>query len=400
VGPYQTSHKIVKEARRLLVKGRYLNSAELLEGLAATGANDPYVFFYLAVDYLYLNDFQKAQRAMGKLEASWSSMVYYQQLKSFLSLKSAGDKAAAVRSYTELAARFTGDARTQRSLNRLINAGDFQGFQRESRLSDFVEIPKPPRPSVSSRHRRIEIHRAGDRGARTGIRFQVRIMIAAGITVAVAALVLAGISLGLGGFNGLSDILQRKSADTGPVDRVSLDPTSYDLVTGTSRGGGALFYYSAQALVSDFNRAKSLIKRGGYNESLAILNKINYSNVSFSVKEKTGFLIRWITHVEERTYDPVPYEEVAAKPELYLGYALRWRGRVANMIRRQETVSFTLLVDARGKDTFTGVVEVFFDETRKELVNGASVTVLGVLTSVVGRQGRLYLVAREIDVDR
>ncbi len=401
MGPLKTGYRIARESRRLLLRGKYRNAMELLEGLVGSGTGDPYVLFLLSIACLYLDEFQKALKIMEKLGQSWSAQVPYLQLHSFLALKSAPDKGTAVRIYSDLAGRHPGDRLSKRLLNRLIAAEDFPLFQRNAKLTDFVTIPRPPRVTAGRGWGRIETPGKIGKSAGFPLIASVKIVLkTAAVLLALSILVMAGALIRFGGPDNLIAFMRGGTPGSDVIERVSLDGYSYDLVTGKSAGTGAKFYYSSGELVEDFNRAKSLIRNGRHNDALAILNRIYSGNVSFVVKEKTEFLIRWITHVEERNFEEIPFADVKSNPNLFRGYSLRWKGKVANQVRRQDSVSFTLLVDYREKGTFSGVVEVFYEGPARGLENGSPVRVDGVLTSVMRGPERLYLVARQVELTR
>jgi hypothetical protein len=127
-----------------------------------------------------------------------------------------------------------------------------------------------------------------------------------------------------------------------------------------NRARTRVFYSSTENLLSDFNGARHLIKKGEYNRAVIILNRISESNASLAVREKAGFLISFIMNIDERDYEYLPFSELNRNAWLYRGYAIRWKGRVTNLNIRQNSQSFTMLVDYRDNDVFSGTASVFY----------------------------------------
>lgn len=395
VGPFNPVRRILKEARRQLFKGNSRKAVDLLEGLAGSGQDDRYLHLLLAVAYLYIDEFSLSEKALAKCSAKSSDYPPCHELQAFLSLKSAPDHASAVAVYSALSNRFPRNLFIIKLLDRVLHASPFEELQRESRLADYVEIPAVPKITApaGSRHFRGWTRRitpADTRKRRAPIKY---------ILLLTGCLALAAVSAAVFMLRDSSmSMFSRETKNAEALDMLSLDGSAYDLVTGTRKTGERPFYLSSREVVDDFNKAKKLAVAGKYNESLALLNRIQYANVSFAVKEKTDFLIRWIINVEERAYPFIPYSDVAASPHLYRGYSLKWRGRVANLVKRRETYSFTLMVDYQDRQTLSGIAEVYHDGQLPGVNNGSMVEIEGVITGFIGDQKRIYLVARSIDL--
>jgi hypothetical protein len=155
-------------------------------------------------------------------------------------------------------------------------------------------------------------------------------------------------------------------------------------------------YVSTAKLEEDFNKSKKLIKTGKYNEALLLLNRINASNVNYDVKEKTNFLIKFVTGIEDRVFDNIPYERLKKKSHLYRGAAIIWKGRIANFKKRERGAIFTLLVDYKNNDQFKGTAEIYSELKENKLKNGDMVEVRGIFISSIGKDGSIHLSARGI----
>ncbi|MBP7585563.1 MAG: hypothetical protein KBA61_16085, partial [Spirochaetes bacterium] len=80
---------------------------------------------------------------------------------------------------------------------------------------------------------------------------------------------------------------------------------------------------------------------------------------------------------------------------LYGGVSVLWKGRVANLKRKQGAQVFNLLVDYRSEDVFAGVADVFMETADDTLKNGDMVEMKAVFMDMIAG-GNPYLRAREI----
>ena len=69
---------------------------------------------------------------------------------------------------------------------------------------------------------------------------------------------------------------------------------------------------------------------------------------------------------------------------------------MANLVKRRDAFSFTLMVDYQDKETLSGIAEVYHDGEIPGIHNGSMVNIEGVITGLIGDQKRIYLVARNI----
>jgi hypothetical protein len=119
------------------------------------------------------------------------------------------------------------------------------------------------------------------------------------------------------------------------------------------------------------------------------------SNAGMNVKEKTDFLIKYITSSEDRKYEEIAYSAVMEKPYLYRGYSLAWSGKAANVKNKNGKVMFNLMIDYKEKERFSGIADIFCDE-KSEIKNGDSVKVSGIFISTLTESKRPYIQAKEI----
>ena len=372
-----SDYVLVKEAYRSYRRKKYRDAIVLLEKVIDSGIRHPYPYVLIALAYLLADQFQKADSMLKRIRMIDPEYRPYIHLELFLALKSSAHHESVLVRYVDALNRFPDDKQIMKSLKIIRDVDDFLRLQKEARLSDFMRIPKP------LRHDFID-----------GAPWEASYLWIA-IPVGIIFLVLLAIMLyryGLPRAHFFTSV--RKTAGVN-IDQIHLGPARYDLFEKMSRQRTKVFYYSNESIENDFSRAKKLIKREKYNSALLLLNKLNNSNVNMMVKERVDFLIKFVMDVEEREFESRPYKEIAQDPPLYQGVAVQWRGRVANLRRKGDSVLFDLLVDYRERDIFSGVSDVYA-EGDWSIANGDVVDVKAILTHVIGSDKRLYLVAKEI----
>lgn len=372
-----SDYVLVKEAYRSYRRKKYRDAIVLLEKVIDSGIRHPYPYVLIALAYLLTNQFQKADSMLRRIRMIDPEYKPYIHLELFLALKSSAHHESVLVRYVDALNRFPDDKQIMRSLKIIRGVDDFHRFQKEARLSDFMRVPKP------CRHNYID--GAPEQVSHLWIAILVGIIFLAVLTLLfyqyrepLAHLFTAG----------------RKTAGVN-IDQIHLGPTRYDLFEKINRKRTKVFYYSNESIENDFSRAKQLIKREEYNSALLLLNKLNNSNVNMMVKERVDFLIKFVMDVEERTFEALPYEIISKDPPLYQGVAVEWRGRVANLRKKGDSLFFDLLVDYRERDIFSGVSDVYA-EGDWSIANGDIVDIKAILTHVIGSEKRLYLVAKEI----
>jgi len=275
----------------------------------------------------------------------------------------------------------------QRGRKLIGQTSDFRSFQKNARLGDFVNVPKPPRKLKKAAHSPVLKPVSVRIGRKRGRKVFAAAAVAVVLFLAVAAVFY---------FSRIHDS-GRDRAKTGSlsrIDMISISSGDYDLVKTINREK-VQFYYSGKDLSDDFDRAKRLIKSEKYNDGVMILNRISSSNASFMVKEKCDFLIRFVTDLEDRTYESVPYNRISSSPYLYRGFALKIRGRIANLKLKNGRSMFSLLVDYVDKEAVSGTIDVYADRSAA-VANGDLVDIEGVVTGIIGNTKSIYVVAKGI----
>ncbi len=377
---------MVKEAYALFKKRRYRECAEMLERLAPV-AMGPYPIFLQALCCLLSDQLNKVEGLLRKLKASDPAYLPAVQLELFLFLKSAGDRGAALSRYLDAFQRFPADPFVRHGLKQVRDTADFPAFQRQARLHEFVSIPHP----------RAGIARSRKRFLSSRIRLPVRGMVIGcviAVIAAAAALLIWQRQAVLQLFR--MDVRAPAVADSRDVDIVTIEMDRHDLINKVQREKTRVFYYSNEEIFTDFNEARRRIKGGSFNEALVLLNRILSSNANFSVKEKAEYLRRFVMNRDDREYSAVSFAEASRDPYLYTGVLVRWRGRVANLTRKDGRMSFHLLAGYRGRDTFSGIAEVYSERDFASIQNGNLIELGALLRSTIGSENRVYLVAREI----
>jgi hypothetical protein len=396
----QANYRLIRDAYRSLNKKNFNEAILILERVLASGYGDIYVLLLLSVAYLYTGQFGKLARFITKMKEMDPSYMPLVQLEAFLKLKSAATREDALKVYIELAARHPSDAHIHRGRRLVSEARDFAAFQKDTLLSDFISVTRPPRALRKKAHRKVFTGTLGKRGIKirkehTGSR-RLALLI-----VVVALLLVAAASVWLLSGSGLMrSIVSRggkPAGDTATIDLVTISGTEYDLTRSVRRGTVPVFYQSARDMTVDFNRARTMIKNGRYNDALYVLNGIAASNINFVVKEKVEFLVTFVINQEDRDFEEVPFRTMSESTYRYRGYAVRWRGRVEGVKERDESqIAAVEISTAAGEPA--GSVDIYYKRLDPALAVDSRVVMEGVIMDFIGKEKRPYLAVKSVKV--
>jgi tetratricopeptide (TPR) repeat protein len=378
---------LLKEAYSSFRGKRYSDAALLLEKVVSSDERNPYPYLLLAISHLLSDRFNLADEIIKKIRNIDPNYRPLAQLEAFLKLKAAPNIESAVRDYIDILGKFPGDRRIKRALGVLSRTKNFGGFQRDARLGDYVDIPKPP----------AGVHlRARTPGYPSPPllpkKMKSKIIIFFVVIILLLPLILFREELH---DRVLTKKIGLKREDRGRIEQVTLEGRGFDLIEKINKGKTPEFYYSSEAISADFNRAKRLMKSGKYNEALLLLNRIYNSNANLMVKERVEFLRRFTAGIEDREQGTASWKEISAKPHLYYGVSVNWSGRVANLRKREKGFVFNLLVDYRSNDVFSGISDVYSEREYDRVSNGSAVSVHAVYIANM-RDERPYLKAMDI----
>jgi tetratricopeptide (TPR) repeat protein len=382
---------ILKEAYKSLFKKNKKDAEVMLEKITSTDKS-PYPNFLLAIAYLFNDNFTAANKVITKLLIDYPNYMPVIHLNGFLYLKSAQNYENALSKYLELIEKHPDDKTIYKNIEAIRESDDFIKFQKKAKLTDFVHIPKPPKSIIEDKYSK---ERDRNRIKQSNIKKIKKINIK--LLFLVIFILLTGVSIIL-----IIYSINKKILDYTPdnynsekIDPVSIQGTGYGLITKLSKKKTPHFYYSSDKLISDFNNAKKLIKKKKYNKAILILNKIYNSNINFNVQEKSNFLIKFIIDIHRENFEKISPGEISQKPYLYRGYAVNWKGRVTNLKKQNNKQSFTLLIDYKSSDIFSGAADIFSEEIYN-INNGEIVEVKGIFIETIGKLNRIYLVAKDI----
>jgi len=382
----KSSVNLVKDAYQSFRKKRYKEAMLLCEKISAAHPHEPYPLFLLALCHLYTDRFDRADQVINRLQRLSPDYIPMVQLKAFLSLKSALNLDSALSVYIDLLDRYPWDPCLIKGRKMLGGDADFPSLQKKVKLTDLVSVPKPPGKLGS-----VKRSPAANKGAMLHAGYYLK-------RVAVITVPLVLLSSGV--YLLYPELVRLVSRRPVPekrfpqLDDVNISATEYDLIRTINNNKNREFYYSVSELTDDFSKAKKYIKQEEYNSAVVILNRMRHSNASFSVKEKAAFLIDFVRDAENRTYDRLAFSTVAEKRYLYHAYSVCWTGKVANLKKMRDSVSFTLLVDYRKAGVFSGVADVYAPG-KGLLENGDMVEVDGLIMDVTGND-RPYVAARGV----
>lgn len=378
---------LIKEACRAYKKGKYLEASALTENIGHSSGG-PWVKYLAALSSLHLDRLSFAIKLTEEIKRDSPDFAPAYQLSAYLNLKSANDRESAVAGYAAALAKHPRDSYLRKGMKAAAGAGDFRTYQRRAKVAGLTAAPEPGKFVSRSRPGRYagRIHRG----------FNLKLpFAAASLLLLTAGLVYAGYFLFQKAGGSTGDV---SSVDTSQVDLASIGGSERELIERVSKLAAAEFYGASSALYEDYNTARALIKKGDYNRALLLLNKINNSNASFNVKERAEFLIKFVIGIDERNFEAADYNLIKAKPYLYRGAALLVRGRVANLVEKNDSFHFTLLLDYRSEERFSGTAAVFSQRGvpgTSFLKSGAVIEADALYVSRVGGEN-YYLTAKKI----
>lgn len=379
---HKKNFSFVKESYNSIKKGRFPDALVMLERFTKTSGDNEYSLFLLAVSYVFTDKYFELETVFKRIKNINPVYLPLLLLQAFLHLKSSSDFEEALSVYIELLEQFPQNEYIIKIVYKLRSVKNFKDFQKEAKLLDFVFLPFPPNENKIKK--------------KYIFRFNLKKII----------FFLMIILLGIGGglfykFYGDSfykGIKKKISTNTRKIENISISGSNYQLINRLNKKSVNHFYYSSSKLITDFKQSKKLIKNSNYNQALKILNRINNSNAGFSVKEKADFLIRFILDVEEREYENIKYTKISKNPEFFRGYGLEWKGKVSNLKVKGGKKYFSLLVDYENGDEISGIADIFSDLSVK-LNNGDIVRVSGILMTLIGKEKKPYISAREIEIN-
>jgi tetratricopeptide (TPR) repeat protein len=397
----QTNYRLIRDAYRSLNKKKFQEAILTLEKALSSGAGEIYILLLLSVAYLHTDQFGKLARFITKMKDMNPSYMPLIQLDAFLKLKSAAEQGEALRLYIDLIAQYPADPHIHRGRNLISAAGDFLYFQKNARLQDFVNIPRPSRNLKKTERKTAYVGTLGRRGIKIQKDIRVRWRWVFLILIIIAAAAMA--SLGAWFFMGSGHlgkgfmITKNPRADYSSIDLLSLGGTEYDLVKNIKKDRVAVYYESVRDMTDDFNRARKLIKAEKYNDALFVLNGLYNSNANFVVKEKVDFLIKFVIDLEDRDFDETPFAAMNKNKYRYRGFAVRWKGRIDRVRERGESQIYTIRLDPSGVDP-SGDADVFSGKILPGLRKGSLVLLEGVIVDFIGKDRRAYIVSRNLRI--
>ncbi|MCU0822027.1 MAG: hypothetical protein MUC95_06075, partial [Spirochaetes bacterium] len=336
----ENNNILIREAFRYFRKKRFNEAILILEKVVSSETRSPYPHFLLCVSLLLNSRLSEADHVMNNLRRIAPGYLPLVELEAFLFLKAAPNSQAALIKYIDMMEKYPRDGHVASTIRIIQRVNDFESFQKDAKLFDHVKIPRPgPRPlfSFKGKRRKLSLPAEKDREPRPsrGINYRKIIVIIFVIFI-----------IACGSYAVFNYVLKNVNImKTSPnFDAVELDGLRYDLIDKIKKDKPPFFYFADNELLNDFNEAKRLIKNEKYNDALVMINKISNSNANFRVMERADFLRRFIRGIEDREYGDVAINTVVQRPYLYRGIFVKWKGRIANLKRKDGRMFFNLLV--------------------------------------------------------
>ncbi len=388
---------LIKEGYKALNNKRFPEAIALLEKAISNRHDDPYPFLLLCISYLLNNRFNDAEltiKSLRKIDPYYLPLV---QLESFLFLKSASSIHPVIAAYIDRLEQFPKDKYLKNALKNIRKVKKFSDFQKKAKLNNFVLIPGPGE-GISEYTELIE-EESGPKEEKPKNKLKNHNHIYRTIKFTLLLILFSAAGFVLYNYYDYIKIkiLPPREKSSFPIDSIDIDLARYDLIDKIKIEKSNVFYYSNEEVINDFKKAKSLIKNEQYNDALIMLNKIQNSNANYRVKERLNFLFKFISDIEYRNYEEIPASKVFKAPYLYKGVFVKWKGKITNLRKKENKLMFNLLIDYKKDDIFSGIIDVYSENTVQELKNGDIVVIQGAFLNTLGNTGRFYLVSEKIN---
>ena len=390
----KTEFSYLHEAYKYFKRKNYTGAAIILEQAKGKLQNDSYGLFLKAVSLLYSTDFSSANSAIETIQRINPSYIPFIQLKAFLALKSSSGREEALAYYISALEKNPADALLRKGLNLIEKSEDFNEFQREIKISDLVEIPKPKGKVKYLKSYKYSGQNFRHRTSRFSNNKRVYILLAA-ITVVLFVAVFMIFKYGFE-FSINDNGIRLSKTGLNTIDMTELGGAGYGIINKINKERTPEFYPSEDVLIRDFNEAKLLMKKGDFNKAAVILNKISNSNASYPVKEKSEFLIKFIIDSDERVYDDIDMKQIGEKPYLFRGCGIKLIGKVVNVKENKDGTAFSVMIDYDGKSV-KGICEIY-DYSKDAIKASDTVEVRGVFIFNIGKEGRPYILSEKTSV--
>ena len=406
-------NNFILDAYNLIQKRKYHDAIVLLEQVNKHVENEPYVYFLQAICYLYLDKFNEVSLYINRIKRIDPDYIPMIQLDSFLKLKSAIGSEQALKIYLDVLEKYPDDDMLQQVRKNISYTENFKNFQKDIIAKKCIDILKPPgylrnlsftferlpKKKQDSKKKQIQIKSLMNKksnGNSSQSSFHISLPLK---SILIALFILGIIFFGYYFYNNILLSMKHnkksKVKNIHLVDNMNLGGNDFNLIHKIQKTKVLYFYYTNSQVINEFKLSKSLIKNQKYNKAVNLLNKLKNSNASYLVKEKVRFLLRFIKDVENRSFENISFKTILKKPVYYDGVAIVLKGKVSNFIRKQKSISFTLLIDYKKTESFSGIAEIFFNRPIV-LKNGNLVEVKGVFLDTFRSGYSKYVVAKEI----
>lgn len=339
-------------------KKQYAKAVSFLEKALTERRDDPEVYLFLGHASLYSGDVDGARRYFkgGLLLRERDP-----QLLKGLAYIYLGDERVedAIRLWGEVLAQNPRDKTVKRSLQRLRESEDVDSFIKNMKMQDFLTAKLPFLTRLKP--------------------YLLGLSISAGV-------ILVGVLFYVTPL--YQRALQRFYPELVKLQKVSF-PEEAPVIRDASPD--ALYSFSEEEVRGSFVRIKKYIYRGRVNTALISLNKVMLSNASPAVKEKFEILYTFINPPDPLSIDYNPrLFEIIKEPQAFRGVYVLWKGRIANLQKKDKGITFDLLVSYEDEDTIEGMARVSIDGVFY-VENMQSVEVFGSLEGYNQKDGKLII---------
>lgn len=323
--------RILRKAKGLVLARRYGDAIRLLEP-EVVRYRDSFVYYYLlAVACLHSGDYGGALTYFRR-----SREIKIRDVGTLLGLAvlhlRRGETDRAVEYYLEVQELDPRNPLARRALQVIRRYGDPEA------LSDWMEsgkvsrlYPRLPRPPISP-----------------------RVAILGTLLVLCAAATLTAAVLGVGPFKAGAVTERAGYAST------LLDETERSAPVET--GGSYRYILTKKAVLEEYVQAQKLFLSYRDEAARVRINRILDSNASAAIKRKARLLADYATVPGfDNLSDRFDYGSVTKDPYLYRDCHVIWGGMATNLVSRETSTSFQLLVGYDTRSTLQGIVPVTFE---------------------------------------
>jgi len=339
-------------------KNQYVKAVSFLEKALRQKKDDPELYLFLGYASLYSNDVEGARRYFrGGLLVKEDDQELLKGL-AYLYLKDERIEDA-ISLWGEVLEKNPHEKVVKRALEKLRSSEDVRIFIKSMKPDDYLSAKIPLSIKIKP--------------------YLLGLSVTAGLVILAVLFYVTPL---------YQKALQRFYPEIVALQQVSLPA---DTAVIQDDGSEALYSFTGEEIKASFTRIKRYIYRKKTNTAIISLNKIMLSNASPLVKERFKILYTFIDPPDPLSVDYIPrLYEIMKEPAAYKGVYILWTGKIANLDKKGDKISFDLLVNYENEDTIEGIAHVSISGTYY-IENKQNVEVFGTYSGYDTGKGKLMI---------